>query len=60
MDEAPQAVQSWARLPIFQEASRILKLPKEDRRRAIDKSPEALRQYVEAEIKRLWLYRSVS
>lgn len=53
-DDADEAIRSWARLPIYNVAEQILKMPKEKRRAAIDRAPVSVRPHLEAEIMRLW------
>ena len=54
-DDAPDAIRSWARLPIFEAAKTILAAPdKGARRNMLGKIPAAIRPRVEVEIKRLW------
>jgi hypothetical protein len=55
MKDAPEYVQSWARLPIHQGAKEVLSLPtKEKRRAALMRVPPSIRPYIEAEIMRIW------
>jgi len=54
-DDAPDAIQSWARMQIFEAAKTILAAPnKGDRRNMLGRIPAAIRPRVEAEVKRLW------
>jgi len=54
-DSAPDAIRSWARLPIFEAAKTILAAPdKGARRNMLGKIPAAIRPRVEDEVKRLW------
>ena len=55
-DEAPEAIQSWARREIFDAAKTILARgkTKEDRQKMLARIPEKIRPKVEAEILRLW------
>ena len=58
LGDAPQAVQSWARLPIYNMACAILELPtKETRREELRRVPELLRDVIEAEVMRVWSLR---
>jgi len=58
LGDAPLAVQSWARLPIYNMACAILELPtKETRREELRRVPELLRDVVEAEVMRVWELR---
>jgi hypothetical protein len=58
MEEAPESVQSWARLPIFQGACEIIAMDTQDERKAeLQKIPLKVRPYVESEVKRLWPMR---
>lgn len=58
MADAPEAIRSWARLPIHQAAQEILSAPDIGaRRNMLGKIPAPIRPYVEAEIKRLWQSR---
>lgn len=52
-DEAPEPIQSVARFYVYQGAVAILKLPKPERRAAIDKAPPSIRPKLEAEIIRI-------
>jgi len=55
MDDAPPAIQSCARLPIYQAARQIIAEPEAGaRRNMLGKIPAPVRPYVEAEVKRLW------
>jgi len=57
-DDAPDAIRSWARLPIFEAAKTILAAPdKGTRRNMLGKIPAAMRARVEDEIRRLWAMR---
>lgn len=57
-EDVSPAVQSWARLPIYQAAKQILDMPeKGERRNALGKIPAAIRPMVEAEIMRVFEYR---
>jgi len=54
-DDAPEAIRSWARLPIFEAAATIVAAPdKGARRNMLGKIPAAIRPRVEVEVKRLW------
>ena len=54
-EDAPEAIRSWARKPIFDAACMILKAPdQEARRRMLAKIPDAIRPRVEDEVKRMW------
>lgn len=57
MENAPEAIQSWARFFIYQGAEKILALDRPKRQAALDAVPETLRPYVEAEIKRVWEHK---
>lgn len=58
MQNAPQAIQSWARFPIYQGAVEIVKMDTVDERRAaLEKIPPPIRPYVQAEVKRIWGWR---
>lgn len=52
-DEAPEPIRSVARFYVYQGAVSILKLPKSERRAAIDKAPPSIRPKLEAEIIRI-------
>jgi len=55
MADAPEAIQSWARLPIYQAARQIIAEPEAGaRRNMLGKIPAPIRPYVEDEVKRLW------
>jgi len=57
-DEAPEAIRSWAQMPIYQAAKTVAREQDKDKRRAmLRKIPEAIRPRVEDEVKRLWPYR---
>jgi hypothetical protein len=54
-NDAPDAIKSWARLPIHQAAVQILSEPiKGTRRNMLGRIPASIRPHVEAEAKRLW------
>lgn len=55
-DEAAPEIRSWVRFFLYKAAVGILKMPKEKRRSAIDKSPETVRPHLEAEIMRVHRY----
>jgi len=58
MEKAPEAIQSWARFPIYEGAAEIVRMEwRDDRARALAKIPYKIRPYVEAEIKRIWPMR---
>lgn len=58
MEDAPDAVQSWARFAIYEGAVEIINIEfSGDRKAALSKIPERVRPYVEAEVKRLWPLR---
>ena len=58
IEEAPQAVQSWARFPIFEGAKEIVLMDtREERAAELEKVPAKIRPHVEAEVKRLWPLR---
>ena len=54
IDEVPKAIQSAVRLPIYQEALKILELKKDLRKDALYKLPEAIQPLVEAEVRRIY------
>lgn len=57
-DDAPQAIRSWARLPIYKAACQILAMEtKGERRNALGRIPASVRPHVEAEVKRVWELR---
>jgi hypothetical protein len=57
-DDAPEAIRSWARKPIFDAAKELIAMPdKGTRRNALGKIPAPIRPMVEAEILRLWKMR---
>lgn len=60
MGDAPNSIQSQARLPIYDAAVEILSKPKEKRRAMLDRIPALVRPYVEAEVIRLWSIRKTS
>jgi len=54
MKDAPEAIQSWARLSIYQGAVAVLAIEgKGNRRNAIAMVPAPIRPYLEAEILRI-------
>jgi len=54
-DDAPDAIRSWAQMPIFEAAKTIMGAPdKGARRNMLGRIPAAIRPRVEAEVKRLW------
>ena len=54
MKDAPEAIQSWARFPIYQAAKQVLAEPeKGNRRNMLGRIPSSVRPYVAAEIMRL-------
>ena len=54
MQDAPEAIQSWARFAIYQGACEVLAIDgKGDRRTAISRAPALIRPYLKAEILRL-------
>lgn len=54
-DDAPEAIRSWARFPIYQAAAQICALPsKGERRNALGKIPAAIRPKVENEVRRIF------
>lgn len=58
MQDAPESIQSWARLAIHQGAKEIVQMEWiNDRRAAMLKIPPSVRPYVEAEVKRIWSMR---
>lgn len=59
MQDAPTAIQSWARFPIYQGAVELLRMDTADERRAaLQKVPPLVRPYVEKELRRIWPYRA--
>ena len=55
MADAPDWVQSWSRLSIYQGAKEVLAIEgKEKRRAALARVPAKIRPYLEAEVLRLW------
>ena len=56
-DDADEAIKSWARFTVYQVATKILQMPKEKRRAAIDRAPPSVRPHLENEISRVWDYR---
>lgn len=59
-DDAPESIRSWAMFPIYSAANGILKMPKENRRAAIDRAPITVRPILEDQIKRLWKMKKSS
>jgi hypothetical protein len=60
-DEAPEAIRSWAALPIHQAAAQIVAAPdKGARRNMLGRIPASVRPHVETEVKRLWERRKVT
>jgi hypothetical protein len=58
MQDASEAVQSWARLEIYHCACQVLAAPTQgDRRNRLARLPAILRPYVETEAKRIWALR---
>lgn len=58
-DEAQPAIRSWASFHIYDAAKQIvLMVDREARRMALEKIPEAMRPYVEQEVKRIWPMRA--
>lgn len=57
LSNAPKSIQSQVRLPIYDAAVEILKMPKEKRRVALSRIPALIRPYVEDEVRRLWSMR---
>jgi hypothetical protein len=56
--DTPDSIQSVMRLPIYQRAVEIIRMDSQDNRRwALSRIPDKLRPYVEAEVKRLWVWR---
>lgn len=54
-EDAPEAIQSWARLYVYQAAAGIVAMETvEERRGSIAKLPDFVRHRVETEIKRIW------
>lgn len=57
-NDAPDAIKSVARKPIYDAAKTILAAPdKGTRRNMLGRIPSAMRPHVEAEVKRLWAAR---
>ncbi len=55
LEDAPAAVQSWARLEIYEGARAVLNAGGLEKRRAmLARIPEKIRPHVEAEVRRLW------
>lgn len=55
MEDAPEAIQSWAQFSIYRAARTILAQDtKGERRTMLSRIPAPVRPYVEAEVKRLW------
>lgn len=53
-DDAPEAIRSWARKPIYDAAVEILQIEgKGNRRNALSRIPAAIRPKIEAEMVRL-------
>jgi hypothetical protein len=58
--DAPEAIRSWAELPIHQAAAQIVAAPdKGARRNMLGRIPASVRPHVETEVKRLWGRRKV-
>ena len=53
MQDAPEAIQSWARLEIYTGAKAILAMPFSRRKSALQNIPESVRPYVQKEMIRL-------
>ncbi len=54
-EDAPEAIQSWARLYVYQAAADIVAMETvEERRGSIAKLPDFVRHRIEVEIKRIW------
>lgn len=53
-NDAPEAVQSMCMLQYYHAAEQLLGLPKEKRKKALQRIPETCRYMVEAETIRLW------
>ena len=59
MADAPDAIRSACRLPIYHAARMIVDAPdKGTRRSMLGKIPPSVRPFVEAEVKRLWAFRA--
>jgi len=59
LQDQPQAIQSACQLEIYNRACRILDLEtKLERRAEINRTPEKLRPYIEAEVMRVWRMRN--
>ena len=55
-DTADDAVRSWLRLEIYRKAKKILDLPKDRRKDALNKVKENIRESVKAEVIRIHGY----
>ena len=57
-NNAPPAIQSWARVFFYDAAKQIVAAPSKDaRRKMLGKIPPNVRPQVEVEVKRLWASR---
>lgn len=57
-DDAPEAIRSWARLPIHEAAVQILAEPnKAKRQKMLGRIPSGVRHRVQAETMRVWELR---
>lgn len=55
LNDAPKAVQSWARLYVYRQALQVMRQPTRDQRRAaLAAVPDTIRSAVKAEVERLW------
>lgn len=58
LEDAPGSVRSWLRLFIYTQAVKVVKLSgKDERLAAIASLVDSLRAPVEAEVRRLWVWR---
>lgn len=58
-DEAQPAIRSWASFYIYDAAKQLVLMPdKEKRRMALGILPNAIRPFVEEEVKRIWPMRA--
>ena len=61
LDQAPEAIQSACQFEFYQGAVAVLAADTKPKRRAkLDKIPATVRPHVEAEAKRIWLFRKDS
>lgn len=58
MEDAPPAIQSWARFAVYQGAVELVRMDTaDDRKKGLAKVPAPIRPYVEAEVLRIWPWR---